>query len=133
MINEFSGIGNLGTAPTLRSVTVEGEVRKVADLRVYFDRRVGEDYTDKGGFWLTIDIWGFRAEEAVRVLKKGSRVFMMGTLRQHTWPDEASGEDRSEMRLSADYFFLDSICIETLKYRGKNQNASSESAATAQA
>ena len=70
MINEFSAIGNLGVSPVLSVVDVDGEPRKVANMRVYFDRPVGKDYQDKGGFWLTVDVWGYRAEEAVRVLKK---------------------------------------------------------------
>lgn len=119
MINHFSGIGNLGTAPTLRTVEVDGEPRKVADLRVYFDRRVGENYGDKGGFWLNVDIWGYRAEEAARLLKKGARVYLSGTLRQEAWTDEPSQEARVEMRLSADYFFLDTICLESVQYRSK--------------
>ncbi len=130
MINEFIGIGNLGTAPILRTVTVNEQPRTVADLRVYFDRRVGEDFQDKGGFWVSVDIWGFRAEEAVRVLKKGARVFFMGTLRQEIWADDATGESRAGLRLSANYFFLDSICIETIDYRAKVQVANADPAET---
>jgi single-strand DNA-binding protein len=84
MINEFQGIGNVGSNPSLSSVEVENETRKVANMRVYFDRPIGEDFQDKGGFWLTIDIWGFRAEEAARTLKKGARVYVSGTLREET-------------------------------------------------
>ena len=123
MINEFQGIGNLGTAPVLSVVKVGDEQRKVANMRVYFDRPVGQDFKDKGGFWYTVDIWGYRAEEANRVLKKGSRVFLKGSLRLETWTDD-SDEAHSELRLSADYFFIDSVCIETIQYREKNQTAS---------
>lgn len=119
MINRFCAIGNLGVSPSLTTVQVNGEPRKVANMRVYFDRPVGEDFKDKGGFWMTVDIWGFRAEEAMRVLKKGARVFMEGTLRQETWTDN-NGEVRAELRLTADYFFIDSVCIESIQYREKN-------------
>jgi len=56
MINTFQGIGNLGTTPTLQAVDCDTETRKVANMRVYFDRPVGEDFKDKGGFWLSPDI-----------------------------------------------------------------------------
>lgn len=125
MINEFSGIGNLGKNPTISSVAVDGEPRKVANLRVYFDRPVGEDFKDKGGFWMTVDIWGFRAEEAFRVLKKGARAFFSGALRMEQWTDEKTGEIRSEMRLSADYFFIDSVCVDNIAYREKRQPTTS--------
>lgn len=120
MINQFQGIGNLGTAPVLSIVPVGEEQRKVVNMRVFFDRPVGEEFKDKGGFWYSVDIWGYRAEEALRVLKKGTRVFLTGSLRQESWTDEG-GEVRSEQRLSADYFFIDSVCIESIKYREKNQ------------
>ena len=127
MINEFQGIGNLGTAPTLTNATVGDEQRKVANMRVYFDRPVGQDFKDKGGFWLTVDIWGYRAEEAKRVLKKGARVFMKGTLRLENWKDE-NDEAHVELRLSVEYFFIDSVCIETIQYREKKPAESSLSA-----
>jgi len=121
MINAFQGVGNLGTTPTLQAVDCETETRKVANMRVYFDRPVGENYKDKGGFWMSVDIWGFRAEEAHRVLKKGARVYFSGTLRQESWTDEKTGEIRNDIRLSADYFFIDSVCIDTIQYREKNK------------
>ncbi len=123
MINQFQGIGNLGTAPVLSIVPVGEEQRKVVNMRVFFDRPVGEEFKDKGGFWYSVDIWGYRAEEALRVLKKGTRVFLTGSLRQESWTDKG-GEVRSEQRLSADYFFIDSVCIESIQYREKNQEKS---------
>lgn len=121
MINAFQGIGNLGTTPTLQAVDCDTETRKVANMRVYFDRPVGDDFKDKGGFWLSVDIWGFRAEEAHRVLKKGARVYFSGSLRQESWTDEKTGEIRHDMRLSADYFFIDSVCIDSIQFREKNR------------
>lgn len=124
MINEFNGIGNLGKAPALESVEVSGEQRKVANLRVFFDRPVLDEqegkYKDKGGFWLSVDIWGFRAEEAMRVLKKGTRIFVKGNMREHIWNDD-KGEKRSRLSLSADNFFIDTLCIDSIQYKEKSQ------------
>lgn len=126
MINHFQGIGNLGTTPIINTVEVEGENRQVVNMRVYFDRPVGEDFKDKGGFWLSVDVWGYRAEEAKRILKKGARAFLIGTLRSEEWPDEQTGEMREQMRLSADHFFIDSICVDSINYRDKQkQNTNS--------
>ncbi len=125
MINEFSGVGNLGMAPVIESVEVSGEQRQVTNMRVFFDRPILDDkdgtYKDKGGFWLSVDIWGYRAEEAMRILKKGTRIFVMGSLREQMWNDE-SGEERSSIRLSADYFFIDSVCIDSVTYKKNGQN-----------
>ena len=43
MSNEFRGTGNIAVAPTLKTVAVAGEPRKVAELRVFFD-----DYKSNG-------------------------------------------------------------------------------------
>lgn len=118
MINEFQGLGNLGTTPSLSQVKVGDEQRKVANMRIYFDRPIGQDFKDKGGFWLTVDIWGYRAEEATRLLKKGARVFVKGTLRLESWTDE-NDQAQVELRLSADYFFIDTVCIDSIHYREK--------------
>jgi len=128
VLNNFQGIGNLGNKPQLSLVPVGNEQRQVANMRVYFDRPVGKDFKDKGGFWYTVDIWGYRAEEAVRLLDKGARAFFMGSLRQESWTDD-DGQVRAEQRLTADYFFIDSVCIETIHYRdknGKNQRVGNE-------
>jgi hypothetical protein len=64
MSNQFSGIGNLGTDPVLHEVTVNGEERQVAEMRVYFDRSVPKEngeYRDEGGFWRTVSLWRARA------------------------------------------------------------------------
>jgi len=122
MSSEFNGIGNLGVIPKLTSVDVLGNgARNVANMRIYFDRQVPDGdngFKDKGGFWLTVDMWGFRAEEAVRLLNKGSRVFVKGILRQESWNDD-KGEERTEMRLTADYFSIDTLCIDSVIYKSK--------------
>jgi len=133
MSNEFEGIGNLGMAPQLTIVDGLGEQnesRSVCNIRVYFDRQVPDrqdgGFKDKGGFWITVDIWGFRADEAMRLLKKGSRIFVKGNLREESWTDESSGEVKKELRLTADSFFIDSLCVESLVFKTKrdvNPNA----------
>ncbi|MGH8553062.1 MAG: single-stranded DNA-binding protein, partial [Methylococcales bacterium] len=119
MSNQFSGIGNLGTDPALHSVTVNGEDRQVAEMRVYFDRSVPKEngeYQDEGGFWLTVSLWGARAEPAVKILKKGARVQVDGILRAESWDDE-TGATRSALRLTASRIGIDPVCIESLSYR----------------
>jgi hypothetical protein len=37
MPNSYQGTGNLGDSPSLKTVQVNGEDRKVAELRVFFD------------------------------------------------------------------------------------------------
>jgi len=116
MGNQFSGIGNLGAAPTLRRVASGGEEREVAEMRVYFDRRPpkqGGGFEDKGGFWLTVAVWGARAAQAA---KRRPRP-VTGTLRQETWKDKDTGAGRSEMRLTADTLAIDLLCVESVEFK----------------
>lgn len=103
MANEFSGSGYLGTKPELK--VVGDEQRKVADMRVYFDKPVlntdtGE-FTDQGGFWLDVSAWDHLAEDVVRLLTKGMRIKVAGSLKHNSWTDEQSGEERSKFTLYA--------------------------------
>ena len=109
MPNKFTGTGNLGSDPTL-TPAVGDEQRKVADMRIYFDRPVldhdTEQFEDKGGFWLDVSAWDRLAEDVTRVLKKGMRVKVEGSLKHSTWTDEKTQENRSRWVLYADEITL---------------------------
>ena len=110
MANRFEGRGNLGAQPVLKYVEIDGEPRAVTEMRIYFDRSVPDGnggFTDRGGFWLDVNIWGPRAEPAAVLLPRGARVHVTGTLIRDTWPDRDTGEERERMKLVADYVSLD--------------------------
>jgi single-strand DNA-binding protein len=120
MSNQFTGTGNIGTAPTVRHVPSNGEQRAVAEMRVYFDRRVPKrdgGFEDKGGFWLTVAVWGTLAEQAAATLQKGARIQVAGSLRQETWNDKNTGAERSELRLTADTLSIDLFCVESVAFK----------------
>ncbi len=126
MFNQFEGFGNLGSTPSVNIVNGTEEKKKphkVCNIRVYFDRPVLDQktnkYKDQGGFWLSVGIWGKRADEAARLLKKGSRIWVRGRLREESWCD-ASGEVKKEIRLTADFFSIDTLCIDSIRFKEKN-------------
>lgn len=124
----FSGTGNLGNAPDLKHVEVGDEQRPVADMRIFFDRRVKQEdgsFGNGGGFWVTASIWGWRAEAAAKLLPKGARIFARGRLRVETWEDD-QGEQHSQLRLDADYLTVDLVCIDQLKVRAKQSESADE-------
>lgn len=87
MSNHFAGRGNLGADPELKHVEIDGKPRAVAALRIYFERPVPDGdggFTDKGGFWLPVNLWGPKAETIAKLLRKGARVRVEGTLVQDT-------------------------------------------------
>ncbi len=117
----FTGTGNLGGAPALMHVEVKGEKRAVAEMRIFFDRRVKQDdgsFKDEGGFWVTVSLWGWRAEAAAKLLPKGARVFARGRLREESW-ENGEGQPRRGFRLDADYLAIDLLGLEQIKLRSK--------------
>lgn len=124
MSTRFIGTGNLGCDPDFKS-PVGDEERQVADMRIYFDRPVqhkeSKQFEDKGGFWLDVSAWDRLAVDVVRVLKKGMRVKVEGSLKHNTWTDEPSGEERSKMVLYADEMTLVLSRVETIQIRQKTE------------
>jgi single-strand DNA-binding protein len=122
MANTFIGTGNLGSDPVLTSPVGEDE-RRVADLRVYFDKPVKNretgEYEDKGGFWLDVSAWDRLADDAMRTLMKGARVRVEGSLKHNVWTDEKSGEEKSKFVLYADDISLSLVGVESAQRRLK--------------
>ena len=124
MSNQFSGVGNLGTDPEVRFVKGERGDIPVAEMRVYFDRPVPNGqggYENKGGFWLTVSLWGSRAESTARILKKGTRVQVDGILREENCTNPENEQERSALRLTASRIGIDPICIQSIAYRNTKQ------------
>ncbi|MBK1674729.1 single-stranded DNA-binding protein [Ectothiorhodospira shaposhnikovii] len=121
MSAEFKGSGNLGSAPNTRKVPVDGEIKTVTDIRVFFDRSVLQDdgtYEEDGGFWLTVTTWGKLAEHCARVLLKGMRVRVEGKLREHSWESEEG--PRTELRLTATHVTLELGRVESVQLRARD-------------
>jgi single-strand DNA-binding protein len=124
MSNHFAGRGNLGADPELKHVEIDG-ARAVAALRIYFDRPVPDGdggFTDKGGFWLPVNVWGPKAEVIAKLLRKGARVRVEGTLVQDTWEDRETGEPASRIEVQADSIDLDLARVEAITFRAKGDD-----------
>jgi len=128
MSNKFSGTGNLGNDPSLTSPVGEAQ-RQVADMRVYFDRPVrdhdSEQFKDNGGFWLDVSAWDWLAEDVMRVMKKGMRAKVEGSLKYTAWTDDNNGEERSKLVLYADDITLVLGRVESIQVRKKTTEKSS--------
>ena len=125
MSNEFSGNGNVGDLPLLKTVMVGNEERQVAELRVFFDeyRQDGTGGLEQaGGFWLDVNVWGDRlAAEVVQFVKKGARVHVVGRLAETQWTVTATGEERSALHLNADHLFLSLTRLAEVKFKPRRE------------
>ncbi|KAA5605048.1 single-stranded DNA-binding protein [Roseospira marina] len=92
-VNKVILIGNLGRDPECRTFQNGG---KVANLRLattdtWKDRQTGErrERTE----WHSVAVFGPLADIAERYLRKGSKVYLCGSLQTRKWQDQ-SGQDR---------------------------------------
>ena len=99
--------GNLTKDPEGRTVKVDGEPRKIVEIRVFSDvnRLVGDRYeqdADKSG-GVDVTIWREGLGDAVLAhFRKGARVWVTGDLHLHRYKDRESGEPRAALRMTAD-------------------------------
>ncbi|WP_413203655.1 single-stranded DNA-binding protein [Rhodospirillum sp. A1_3_36] len=92
-VNKVILIGNLGKDPETRSFQNGGKVTnlRIATSDSWKDRQTGErkERTE----WHSVAIFGPLAEIAERYLRKGSKVYLCGSLQTRKWQDQ-SGQDR---------------------------------------
>ena len=56
---------------------------------------------DKPSDWFDVVAWGQSAERAADRLRKGSRVVVVGSLKQERWTDRTTGAQRSKVVVTA--------------------------------
>ena len=92
-INKVILVGNLGRDPETRTLQSGDKVANfsVATSDTWNDRQTGErrERTE----WHNVAIFGRMAEIAEQYLRKGSKVYLEGSLRTRKWQDQ-SGQDR---------------------------------------
>lgn len=92
-INKVMIMGNLGADPEVSYMPSGGSVTKirVATSEVWKDKQTGEK--QERTEWHRITLFNRLAEIAGQYLRKGSRVFVEGSLRTSKWQDP-NGNDR---------------------------------------
>lgn len=92
-INKVILIGNLGQDPEVRYMPSGGAVANLtlATSESWRDKQTGEQ--KERTEWHRVVIFGKLAEVAAEYLKKGSQVYIEGSLQTRKWQDQ-SGQDR---------------------------------------
>src|SRR5690606_25402440 len=100
-VNKVMLLGRLGADPELR-FTAEG------NPILSFRMATTEAWTDRSGQknekteWHRVVFWKKTAEQLARILLKGGRAFVEGTLRTREWQDR-DGSKRTTTEIHADY------------------------------
>ncbi|XTZ38153.1 single-stranded DNA-binding protein SSB1 [Salmonella enterica] len=92
-VNKVILVGHLGQDPEVRYMPSGGAVTniRVATSESWRDKQTGE--TKEQTEWHTVVLFGKLAEVAGEYLRKGSQVYIEGSLRTRKWQDQ-SGQER---------------------------------------
>ena len=101
-VNKVIIVGNLGADPETRYLPSGEAVTniRVATTEKWKDKASGE--MKEATEWHRISFFGRLAEIAGEYLKKGSQVYVEGSLRTRKWQDKETGQDRYSTEIRAD-------------------------------
>ncbi len=87
-------IGFAGAAPEMRYTPGGDAVANVniATSEHWKDKETGEK--KERTTWVQWEVWGKSAENLTKYVGKGSQIYIEGTIRNHQWDDEKTGETR---------------------------------------
>ena len=93
-VNKVIVIGNLGRDPETRFLPSGGAVTNlaIATSESWTDKQTGQK--QERTEWHRVVFFNRLAEIAGEYLKKGSKVYVEGSLRTRKWQDQQSGQDR---------------------------------------
>src|SRR6202008_1430105 len=117
-INKVILVGNLGADPETRAMpsgTTVANIR-LATSESWKDKQTGEQ--QERTEWHRVALFGRRGEIAAEYLKKGSQVYIEGSIRTRKWQDK-EGKERYTTEIIADQ-------MQMLGGRGGGGGASSE-------
>ena len=101
-VNKVIIIGNLGRDPEMRSFPNGDQIANVtvATTDKWKDKQTGEarEHTE----WHRLVFNGRLAEIAGQYLRKGSQIYVEGSIRTRKWTDQQSGQDRYSTEIRVD-------------------------------
>ena len=101
-VNKVIIVGNLGRDPEMRTFPSGDQVANVtiATTDRWRDKNTGEN--KESTEWHRVVFNGRLAEIAGQYLRKGSQVYVEGSLRTRKWTDQATGQERYATEIRAD-------------------------------
>ena len=108
-VNKVIIIGNIGQDPETRALPSGATVTNIsiATSESWKDKNTGQQ--QERTEWHRVVMFNKIAEIAAQYLKKGSKVYIEGSLRTRKWQDKDSGQDRYSTEIVAkEMQFLDS-------------------------
>jgi single-strand DNA-binding protein len=101
-VNKVILVGNLGRDPEIRYMPSGDAVAtlSLATTDSWMDKQSGQ--RQEATEWHRIVFFGKTAEVAAQYLKKGSQIFVEGSIRTRKWQDKETGQDRFSTEIRGD-------------------------------
>lgn len=101
-VNKVILVGNMGRDPEVRYMPSGDAIAtlSIATTDTFNNRQTGqrEELTE----WHRVVFFGKTAEVAAQYLKKGSQVYVEGSIRTRKWQDKETGQDRYSTEIRGD-------------------------------
>ncbi len=106
MVNKVILVGNVGQDPEVRTIESGAKVARLrlATTERLFDRQANE--TKEHTEWHTITLWRGLADVVDRFVRKGSQIYVEGSLRTREWTDKDNQKRYSTEILASDMKLL---------------------------
>ena len=106
MVNKVILVGNVGIDPEVRTIESGAKVARVrlATTERLFDRQANE--TKEHTEWHTITLWRGLADVVDKYVRKGSQLYVEGSLRTREWTDKDGQKRYSTEILASDMKLL---------------------------
>lgn len=101
-MNRVELLGNLGADPEMRFTPSGKAVCKFNVATKHYTSRTADGERAYDTDWTTVEAWDHMAERCNDMLRKGSRVMIVGSLRTDSWDDRETGQKRFKTFVRAD-------------------------------
>lgn len=131
MAQLFIGKGNLGNSPSIRTLKggPNGEF-DVASMRVRFSRygrNAAGGLEEVGGYWREVEIYGVKARDVARLLRKGARVMVIGEELEYMARDEATGGQVMVFKIEAQDVALLLSRVKSIEFEASRRSSTDQS------
>lgn len=130
MTQLFIGKGNLANSPKLQVLNGANGQFEVASMRVFFGRygrNEQNEVAQTGGYWREVELYGSKARDAARLLRKGARVLVMGEEREFMARDEATGNPVMVFKIAAEDVALQLSRVKNIEFEPPRRAAAAPS------
>lgn len=127
MPNRIELTGNLGKAPTLKHVDTARGRKQVTEFSMFADEYRRDDdgeLEQSGGFWVRVAVWEPHAERVARLVQKGARVTVIGSLRVTTWKGD-DDQTQTGLDVVAEKVALELGRLESVTLKRREQESES--------